>query len=414
MAAAAAAAAGVGSKVANVLKAGLLTTSGLAVVASGGWVMYKDAIRWPRMEYTFASGSILPPVNKHFSQMNYYPRPDVEKELRRALSSENTGHYYVVRGEIGTGKTRSVVHVIKAMMEEEAKQGKGAPVYVLASQGCTFIDALAASVDYYFDEHLNFSYFLDFIFRTQSSKGQDEHHRLARTLHAIEQASRRYYSNRGRPVVLVIDGVDYLADHLPGYLERIQSKAKLWADTGIAKVVFVTSHDRSQNILEKSQTDWSRADAPIFVTDLDQASATKLLKSDLSPDGSGGGALNDYQAKHIHDLVGGRMQDLLYVKRTLAAGVPFAEIRTRLLNKERDKFVDTNMNQEALAGLKKLLAARSKTLPLPEMIATSGEDGLRILLKRGIVRLEREHFNLHVQFESKLTENTVQEYFARR
>ena len=40
----------------------------------------------------------------------------------------------------------------------------------------------------------------------------------------------------GRPAVIVIDDTNHLATHVPGSLEKLQEKAKLWADTNIAKV----------------------------------------------------------------------------------------------------------------------------------------------------------------------------------
>ena len=45
-----------------------------------------------------------------------------------------------------------------------------------------------------------------------------------------------YNISLGRPAVIVIDDTNHLATHVPGTLEKLQEKAKLWADTNIAKV----------------------------------------------------------------------------------------------------------------------------------------------------------------------------------
>ena len=58
-----------GSKVVNVLKAGLLTTSGLGLAGAGAWVAYKDAVRWSNMETVFSQGYVAPPMDEDLSQV---------------------------------------------------------------------------------------------------------------------------------------------------------------------------------------------------------------------------------------------------------------------------------------------------------------------------------------------------------
>jgi len=77
---------------------------------------------------------------------------------------------------------------------------------------------------------------MDFILRVSSFPRQDSDSRLVRVLDAIEESSFRYMQETGRPVVLIIDGINFLKGSMPGALDKIKEKAKLWADTNTVKV----------------------------------------------------------------------------------------------------------------------------------------------------------------------------------
>lgn len=72
--------------------------------------------------------------------------------------------------------------------------------------------------------------------KVSSFPRQDSESRLTRVLDAIEESSFLYMQKYGRPVVLVIDGIENLAVSMPGALDKVMEKAKLWADTNTVKV----------------------------------------------------------------------------------------------------------------------------------------------------------------------------------
>ena len=77
---------------------------------------------------------------------------------------------------------------------------------------------------------------MDFVLRVSSFPGHDSGSRLTRVLDAIEKSSFRYMQKTGRSVVLVIDDINCLNVSMPGALDKIKEKAKLWADTNTVKV----------------------------------------------------------------------------------------------------------------------------------------------------------------------------------
>ena len=88
--------------------------------------------------------------------------------------------------------------------------------------GSSFPDTLAAAVNFRFDEHISFKFFVDFVMRIHSIPQRDDGNRLTRVLDAIEASSFIYMQQTGRPAVILIDGIDHLSRNMPGVLERLQ------------------------------------------------------------------------------------------------------------------------------------------------------------------------------------------------
>jgi len=145
--------------------------------------------------------------------------------LRRILRPTFSNEYYLISGDVGTGKTRSLVEVIRSMMADDGRRGLGAPIYVLANQGNSFAETLGVAVGFRFDEHISFRFFVDLLVQIDSVPQRDDSNRLTRVLNAIERSAFSYMQLYGRPVVIVIDNVDWLLRHKPQALDRLQAGA---------------------------------------------------------------------------------------------------------------------------------------------------------------------------------------------
>ena len=195
----------------------------------------------------------------------------------QVLNSEFSNQYYIIKGEVGTGKTRLIVETVRELIKQQNATREGAPVYVAVAQGKSFPDSLAEAVGLLYDEHINCRSLLGLVFHTQSMPARDDVHKLRRVLNAIEQSVFRYMMKTGRPVVLVVDGVNSLPTSMPDALQILQEKAKLWADTNIAKVIFVSNDEETEKVLKQSSSSWSRAAAPLCVGDLTQDEVKEYL-----------------------------------------------------------------------------------------------------------------------------------------
>ena len=74
-------------------------------------------------------------------------------------------------------------------------------------------------------------------------------------------AAATFKSIHGRPMVLVIDSVDFLAKQCPAFLEILQDFAKKRADDGNLRAVFISS-DGSALPLLMARSSWSQAKKP--------------------------------------------------------------------------------------------------------------------------------------------------------
>ena len=399
------------------LKTRFVTTTGLALIGTGSYVMYKDYRRYPRMMEHYSRGSILPPLDRNKYETIYFHREGLEGRLKEVLEPTFSNEYYLIKGEVGTGKSRVIVEVCKELIESRGSKKEGAPIYVLASQGKNFTDTLAKSVGFLFDEHINFRFFLDFILRINAMPSREDSHKLSRLLHAIEESAHRYAQENGRPVVIVIDGAGWLMKHSTGaaMLDRIQEKAKLWADANIVKLVLVTNDEETEHILQNNPSQWSRSESPIFINDLDQIDAIKFLRTPLLENIEGtpmAVQMSESQSNQIYDLVGGRIQNLLVFKRDFLDEIPFDVTVRRMKQKEREKFLGVPNTQPLVKALIAISSAKDKNIFVSQMLNICTMEDLHLLLKKNIIKVQRTSKGGKVMLESKLTETIVQDFAA--
>lgn len=394
----------------GLLNSGKVISMAGGAVATGSYVFYKDETRYAKMSRAYAKGNILPPFTENSYETAYFPRPELEKTLREVLCPKFTNEYYLISGESGSGKTRTVVEVIRQLIATEGRHSHGAPVYVLSIQGRNFPETLARAVGFNFDEHISFQFFLDFVMRIHTFPQRDDHNRLIRVLDAVEKSAFAYMTRHGRPMVLVIDGANSLEQYLPGALRLLQEKAKLWADANIAKIVFITNDEETGSLLQKQPSNWSRAATPIFVGDLTKEEAIEyLLMSKFMENSGSTDAMPLKVAERIVDMVGGRMHHLIVCKRSWVTGKPMRETVEDLMSREREKFVCVSRNPSLWNVIVRLRNAPDKTLLLSKLIRDTSEEAVTLLAKQDILRYGRAGRGTTVQFQSKLTETAVEQ-----
>ena len=340
-----------------------------------------------------------------------FERRAVENSLHEALSAEFTNRYYVIKGEVGTGKSRLLKELTRRAMDDvRASRRLGAPVYILAGQGSSFADNLASCVGFEFDEHVTITFLISCALQIQQLPEKTPLAKLQRTLEAIEKACKYNRDRYGFASVLVIDGADVLPDDV---IKEIQRKAKIWADSNFCKVVFVTCEERVTNVLLQNTSYWSRAADPICIGDLCETEAKALLQRASSDDVSCGPAtcMDDAQAQKVYDIVGGRLNHLLTCKADFNRNVPLHVTVEKLMSKERGKFVRISHQPEMWKVIEIVKDHRNKTLLLSELVRMTSQDTVNQLAEQDIIRFESGKHGVMVKFQSPLLARTIDVFY---
>jgi len=132
----------------------------------------------------------------------------------------------------------------------------------------------------------------------------------------------------------------------------------VWADANIVKLVLIINDTETETHLSKNSGAWSRLATPIIVDDLRRDEALAFLKAPYlrEQDQLAAGAASDGKAQHpasprtgksmdgdlaerIVDLVGGRILQLIAMKRDWHNGVSFDDSAEELKNREREQLL---------------------------------------------------------------------------
>ena len=147
--------------------------------------------------------------------------------------------------------------------------------------------------------------------------------------------------------------------------------------------------------------------APIYVADLTHTEAVEYLTSS-SAESDASLRISRDVAENVYELVGGRMQHLTMVKQHLYRRTQsFDDIRTTLVDKEKEKFVGIGKSANFWKFMTYLMDARNKNCYQSDVTSRFSEHVLHECIRRGIVRLERSDAGFLVTFHSKLTESAV-------
>ncbi|KAI0239630.1 hypothetical protein LSAT2_009639 [Lamellibrachia satsuma] len=396
----------------------LRSGTSLTIVGGGGYVAFTDHRRYPRMIKAFSEGNILPPFKENHHETAYFPRPGVEQRLRAILGPTFSNSYYTITSEVGGGKSRTIVEVVRELRRTDGHRKQGAPIYVSAQQGKSFPDCLAAAVNFHFDEHISFRYFLDCLLKIRPLPRRDEPHKLERVLDGIEESAFVYSKRFGRPAVIVVDGIDRLTRNMPEAVDKLLEKAKLWSDTNTVKMVFVSNSESVDRRMQKCPSCWSRAAAPIHIGDLSDADATSFLQrakhlESIAGDADLTSCMADSYARETVRLVGGRIHQLIAVKGAWLTGATFEGTACELRQKEREKFLDVFRRPAVWKVVEALRTAPGKRVLLSRLIERTNTEDVELLLTNDIIRCVRDTCGLVVTFESKLTEHIVDEFYQR-
>lgn len=294
-------------------KLGVATLGSSLFVADAVYAWYIESNRIPRIVRAFEKGSKhLTPLEKR--EHKYYPRPNIERELRSVISPPFFQSFNFITGEHGTGKTTAVRSVCQQI-------GAGV-VYTFLPPAATeqdVVETIGEAVNYDFDPPGGFWHRIRT--RVFNYIPVRKEVGLKQVLGDVAIAADRYQRKWNRPASLVIDNITDLVDNDSPTFEHLAKYAKYEGNQGRLAVTFVTSESDTPHPLATSSETFRFGDV-FEVPDLTDDEALEYLK---------GISKKEIIYKEAVDFVGGRMNLLLEADKLMGMGKSVQYVRKKLI-----------------------------------------------------------------------------------
>lgn len=158
----------------------------------------------------------------------WIPRTE-QLKLDAIVSGEDRGHYHLLIGEKGTGKSSMLIDAMYKI------DGEGVAMFEAHADLEIFRIRLGKALDFEFHEDN-----IGSLFSIRGPRDASALLDIERALNKLEKVALKRRKEVGRPLILIINSVHLLRDDEDGkdLLELIQQRAEQWAASNLATVVF--------------------------------------------------------------------------------------------------------------------------------------------------------------------------------
>ena len=169
------------------------------------------------------------PKNAAEEEDQHWIRHAEQMRIERIVDGTDRGHYHLVIGEKGTGKSSMLLHAMQKV------NGEGISMFEAHADLEVFRIRLGKALDYEFHE--------DYIGSLFSIKGPREGNTalldIERAFNKLEKVALIRRKSVGRPLVLIINSTHLLRDDEDGrdLLELIQQRAEQWAASNLVTII---------------------------------------------------------------------------------------------------------------------------------------------------------------------------------
>lgn len=210
---------------------------------------------------------------------------DEQDKIDQIVNGKDRGHYHLLIGEKGTGKSSMLLDAMHKI------NGEGCAMFEAHADLEIFRVRLGKSLDYEYHEDYIGGYF--------SERGPRESTALLdieRAFNKLEKVALKRRKRIGRPMILIINAIHLLRDDKDGrdLLELLQQRAEQWAASNLVTMVF------------NSDDYWVYERLKTLATRMEVTSITDLPKDQAK------GALKMYRTKYFSQVPSSEMLDLVY------------------------------------------------------------------------------------------------------
>ena len=227
---------------------------------------------------------------------------DEQEKIDTIVCGLDRGHYHLLIGEKGTGKSSMLLDAMQKV------NGEGCAMFEAHADLEIFRVRLGKSLDYEFHEDYIGGYFSERGPRESATALLD----IERAFNKLEKVALKRRKEVGRPMILIINAIHLLRDDEDGrdLLELLQQRAEQWAASNLVTMVF------------NSDDYWVYERLKTLATRMEVTSITDLPKDQAKA------ALKMYRTKYfsevptpkileqVYDRVGGRLTYLNRVAKS--------------------------------------------------------------------------------------------------
>ncbi|KAJ5750269.1 hypothetical protein N7533_007297 [Penicillium manginii] len=354
------------STILKMLETAATTAASIAILGAAGYSyhQYYKYLILDKMDNAFNPGDPALEVagvvsGKHqYDHEEHWVVRDEQVRIDDIISGRRRGHYYLVIGEKGTGKTSMLLESMRKI------NGDGCAMFEAHADLEIFRIRLGKALDYEFHED-----YIGSLFSIRGPRDTTALLDIERAFNKLEKVALSRRKLGSSPLVLIINSTHLVRDDHDGQdlLEMIQQRAEQWAASGLVTTI-LNSDDYW--VYERLKRYATRMEV-IPVTDLPKDKAMTALKRYRSR--FYGENLPSKILEEVYDKVGGRLSFLNRVAKSPDIVKTCEEIcraeKTWILNKcwilgmeMDDDVMDEQKYSSAAMVLAKALVDREKEM----------------------------------------------------
>ncbi|KAJ5887838.1 hypothetical protein N7495_007879 [Penicillium taxi] len=318
------------STILKMLETAATTAASIFILGAAGYSyhQYYKYLILDKMDNAFSPGDPALEVagvlaGKHqYNHEEHWIVRDEQPRIDDIVAGRTTGHYYLIVGEKGTGKT--------SMLLESMRKINGDGCSMLEAHGDLeiFRIRLGKALDYEFHED-----YIGSLFSIRGPRDTTALLDIERAFNKLEKVALSRRRKHSPPLILIINGTHLVRDDHDGQdlLELIQQRAEQWAASGLVTTIF---NSDDYWVYERLKRYATRMEV-IAITDLPKHKAISALKRYRQRFCHE--ELPSSVLEQVYDKVGGRLSFLNRVAKSSNVLKTCAEIceaeKTWFLNK---------------------------------------------------------------------------------
>ncbi|KAJ5793018.1 uncharacterized protein N7503_008996 [Penicillium pulvis] len=297
------------STILKMLETAATTAASIFILGAAGYSYhrYYKYLVLDKMDNAFNPGDpalemagVVSGKHEYHHQEHWIPR-DEQPRIDDIVAGKRAGHYYLMVGEKGTGKTSMLLEAMRKI------NGTGVAMFEAHADLEIFRIRLGKALDYEFHED-----YIGSLFSIRGPRDTTALLDIERAFNKMEKVALARRASHGRPLVLIINSTHLVRDDHDGQdlLEMIQQRAEQWAASGLVTTIL------------NSDDYWVYERLKRYATRMEVVSVTDLPKQKAMD------ALRRYRRQfchedlpssvleHVYDTVGGRLSFLNRVAKS--------------------------------------------------------------------------------------------------